>query len=57
MVKQGLHGMGVSDYLPAETRFDTRFEALSAAKEWIFENIPTDDIDRRDDQSKKPVSA
>ena len=56
-VAQSLDGMGVSDYLPAETRFDTRFEALSAAKEWIFENIPTDDIDRRDDQSKKPVSA
>ena len=56
-VAQSLDGMGVSDYLPAETRFDTRFEALSAAKEWIFENIPTDDIDRRDGQSKKPVTA
>jgi hypothetical protein len=56
-VAQSLDGMGVSDYLPAETRFDTRFEALSAAKEWIFENIPTDDIGRRDDQSKKPVTA
>jgi SulP family sulfate permease len=56
-VAQSLDGMGVSDYLPADTRFDTRFEALSAAKDWIFENIPTDDIDRRDDQSKKPVTA
>ena len=56
-VAQSLDGMGVSDYLPAETRFDTRFEALSAAKEWIFENIPTDDIGRRDDQSKKPATA
>ena len=55
-VAQSLDGMGVSDYLPAETRFDTRFEALSAAKEWIFENIPTDDIGRRDDQSKKPIT-
>ena len=45
-VAQSLDGMGVSDYLPAKTRFDTRFEALSAAKEWIFDNIPTDDIDR-----------
>jgi SulP family sulfate permease len=51
-VAQSLDGMGVSDYLPADTRFDTRFEALSAAKDWIFENVPTDDIDRRDDQSK-----
>ena len=56
-VGQSLDGMGVSDYLPADTRFDTRFEALSAAKDWIFENIPTGDIDRRDDQSKKPVTA
>ena len=56
-VAQSLDGMGVSDYLPADTRFDTRFEALSAAKDWIFENVPTDDIDRRDDQSKKPVTA
>ena len=56
-VAQSLDGMGVSDYLPADTRFDTRFEALSAAKDWIFENIPTDDIDRRDDHSKKPVTA
>ena len=56
-VAQSLDGMGVSDFLPADTRFDTRFEALSAAKDWIFENIPTDDIDRRDDQSKKPVTA
>ena len=56
-VAQSLDGMGVSDYLPDDTRFDTRFEALSAAKDWIFENIPTDDIDRRDDQSKKPVTA
>jgi SulP family sulfate permease len=56
-VAQSLDGMGVSEYLPADTRFDTRFEALSAAKDWIFENVPTDDIDRRDDQSKKPVTA
>ena len=56
-VAQSLDGMGVSDYLPADTRFDTRFEALSAAKDWIFENVPTDDIDRRDDQSKKPITA
>ena len=56
-VAQSLDGMGVSDYLPADTRFDTRFEALSAAKDWIFENVQTDDIDRRDDQSKKPVTA
>jgi SulP family sulfate permease len=56
-VAQSLDGMGVSDYLPDDTRFDTRFEALSAAKDWIFENVPTDDIDRRDDQSKKPVTA
>jgi hypothetical protein len=38
--------MGVSDHLPAETRFDTRFEALSAAKDWVFENIPTAAVDR-----------
>ena len=56
-VAQSLDGMGVSDFLPDDTRFDTRFEALSAAKDWIFENVPTDDIDRRDDQSKKPVTA
>jgi hypothetical protein len=47
----------VSDQLPTETRFDTRLEALLAAKEWIFENIPPNDADRRDGQSNDPVTA
>ena len=45
-VAQSLDSMGVNDHLSAETRFDTRLEALSAAKNWIFDNVPTDDVDR-----------
>jgi SulP family sulfate permease len=56
-VAASLEGMGVSDQLPTETRFDTRLEALLAAKEWIFENIPPNDADRRDGQSNDPVTA
>ena len=56
-VAESLDGMGVSNHLPAETRFDTRLEALSAAKEWIFENIPTDGANRGSHPSKKPATA
>jgi len=56
-VAESLDGMGVSEYLPAESRFDTRFEALTAAKAWIYANVPTDSIDQRGGQGKAPTAA
>ena len=56
-VSESLDGMGVTDHLPAETRFNTRLEALTAAKEWIFENVPTVGIDQRGGQGKAPTAA
>jgi SulP family sulfate permease len=56
-VAESLDGMGVTDHLPAETRFNTQLEALTAAKEWIFENVPTDGMDQRGGQGKAPTAA
>ena len=37
-VSKSLEGLGVKDQLPSESRFHTRLEALTAARNWIFEN-------------------
>ena len=37
-VAQVLQGLGVADHLPANMQFETRLEALEAAKEWILED-------------------
>ncbi|MDB2377235.1 SulP family inorganic anion transporter [Luminiphilus sp.] len=37
-VAQVLEGLGVADHLPANMQFETRLEALKAAKEWILED-------------------
>ena len=37
-VATSLEGLGVSELIPATSRFETRGDALSAARDWIFEN-------------------
>ena len=37
-VATSLEGLGVSELIPAASRFETRVDALSAARDWIFEN-------------------
>ena len=37
-VATSLEGLGVSELIPATSRFENRVDALSAARDWIFEN-------------------
>ena len=37
-VTASLEGLGVSTLIPVTSRFETRADALSAARDWIFEN-------------------
>ena len=38
-VAANFEGLGVSEHLPEGIRFTTRLDALTAARDWIFENI------------------
>ena len=40
-VLDSLEGLGVNEHLPAENRFEDRLAALTAARDWIFENADT----------------
>ena len=42
-VTTSLEGLGVSELIPATSRFETRVDALSAARDWIFENADSAD--------------
>ena len=42
-VRTSLEGLGVSELIPATSRFETRADALSAARDWIFENAGSAD--------------
>ena len=42
-VTASLEGLGVSELIPATSRFETRVDALSAARDWIFENADSAD--------------
>ena len=42
-VTASLDGLGVSELIPAISRFETRMDALSAARDWIFENADSAD--------------
>lgn len=54
-VMASFEGLGVSEHLPSHIRFTTRLAALSAARDWIFENIPpvgkSEETSRPDDQA------
>jgi len=40
-VLDSLEGLGVSEHLPTQNRFEDRLAALTAARDWIFENADT----------------
>ena len=42
-VTTSLEGLGVSELIPVTSRFETRVDALSAARDWIFENADSAD--------------
>ena len=42
-VATSLEGLGVSELIPMTSRFGTRVDALSAARDWIFENADSAD--------------
>ena len=42
-VTASLEGLGVSELIPVTSRFETRVDALSAARDWIFENADSAD--------------
>ena len=42
-VTTSLEGLGVSELIPATSRFETRVDALSAARDWIFDNADSTD--------------
>ena len=42
-VTASLEGLGVSELIPVTSRFETRVDALSAARDWIFENTSSAD--------------
>ena len=42
-VTTSLEGLGVSELIPVTSRFETRVDALSAARDWIFENAGSAD--------------
>ena len=46
-----LEGLGVNEHLTLEVRFANRLEALTAARDWIFEN--TASLDAGEDTGEK----
>jgi SulP family sulfate permease len=40
-VAANFEGLGVSEHLPEDIRFTRRLDALTAARDWIFENTPS----------------
>jgi len=42
-VAASLEGLGVSELIPETAIFQTRLDALSAARDWIFENAGSAD--------------
>ena len=56
-VATSLEGLGVSELIPATSRFETRVDALTAARDWIFENVDSADENGDPSASGKPAVA
>ena len=56
-VAASFEGLGVNAHLPADIRFVTRLEALTAARDWIFENTASLDGNAETPRSAKPAVA
>jgi len=50
-------GLGASEHLPTEIRFENRLDALTAARDWIFENTASLDDKQDNSQSRNQAAA
>ncbi|MBA4693415.1 MAG: SulP family inorganic anion transporter [Congregibacter sp.] len=56
-VAANFEGLGASEHLPTEIRFENRLDALTAARDWIFENTASLDDKQVSSQSGNPAAA
>ena len=56
-VATSLEGLGVSELIPATSRFESRVDALSTARDWIFENADSAEGNGDSSASVKPAVA
>jgi SulP family sulfate permease len=56
-VAANFEGLGASDHLPTKIRFENRLDALTAARDWIFENTASLDDKQVNSQSGNPAAA
>jgi SulP family sulfate permease len=56
-VAASLEGLGVEEQLPGDSQFASRLEALTAARDWIFENAASPDAEENPDPSAQPAPA
>ena len=54
-VAASLEGLGVNEHLTPEARFANRLEALTAARDWIFENPALPDTEENTQANGKPT--
>ena len=56
-VATNFDGLGASDYLPQKIRFENRLQALTTARDWIFENTSSLDDEQGKSQRRNPAAA
>jgi len=56
-VATNFEGLGVSEHLPKNIRFDSRLDALTAARDWIFENTASLQDKQASSQNGNPAIA
>lgn len=56
-VAANFEGLGASEHLPTEIRFENRLDALTAARDWIFENTASLDDKQDNSQSRNQAAA
>jgi len=56
-VAANFEGLGASAHLPTEIRFENRLDALTAARDWIFENTASWDENQVNPKSGDPAAA
>jgi hypothetical protein len=56
-VAANFEGLGASAHLPTEIRFENRLDALTAARNWIFENTASLDDKQANSQSRDQAAA
>jgi SulP family sulfate permease len=56
-VAANFEGLGAGDHLPTKIRFENRLDALTAARDWIFENTASLDDKQVNSQSGNPAAA